>query len=286
MGTDLNKDALLEALESMLSKKVTDTEFRSTQLHGGTLGNVRLLTGTAHLGDGAQESFRIVCKTQSKWARPGDEQSWRREYDLYQSDLSRYFTPGMRWPSCYLSDLTDDEIRLWIEYIDGVSGEDLSVEMLEEAAYQLGAFQGRTRSLYATSKSISALGDTGFFSREFSQWHRQKYTTEFLVSEESRLPEHLKQELLSDKIKLVAGKSFEYSCLRSPLGDLPEHLKEMLLDIDERQDELFGMIESLPVVLCHRDFWLENIMVRNGETILIDWDTAGWGYLGEDLVSL
>jgi len=60
----------------------------------------------------------------------------------------------------------------------------------------------------------------------------------------------------------------------------------MLLDIDERQDELFGMIDSLPIVLCHRDFWLENIMVRNGETILIDWDTAGWGYLGEDLVSL
>ncbi|MNC44383.1 hypothetical protein D3C75_932870 [compost metagenome] len=31
---------------------------------------------------------------------------------------------------------------------------------------------------------------------------------------------------------------------------------------------------------------MANIFYSDGKTILIDWDTAGWGYLGEDLASL
>ncbi|MNI76067.1 Phosphotransferase enzyme family protein [compost metagenome] len=60
----------------------------------------------------------------------------------------------------------------------------------------------------------------------------------------------------------------------------------MLIDIDENADELFNRIEKLPIVLCHRDFWVANIFYSDGTIILIDWDTTGWGYLGEDLASL
>lgn len=45
-------------------------------------------------------------------------------------------------------------------------------------------------------------------------------------------------------------------------------------------------IEKLPLLLCHRDFWVTNLICADGKIVLIDWDTSGWGYLGEDLASL
>jgi len=60
----------------------------------------------------------------------------------------------------------------------------------------------------------------------------------------------------------------------------------MLIDIDDRRNELFEIFGSLPIVLCHRDFWIENIFFADGAIKLIDWDTAGWGFPGEDVASL
>ena len=39
------------------------------------------------------------------------------------------------------------------------------------------------------------------------------------------------------------------------------------------------------MVVTHRDFWVANLLV-NDDVWAIDWDTTGWGYLGEDLASL
>jgi thiamine kinase-like enzyme len=92
--------------------------------------------------------------------------------------------------------------------------------------------------------------------------------------------------VIDNKIKLYQGKSFEYSCLRSPECGIPEHLKRMLTDIDDNREAVFNNLKRLPVVLCHRDFWTENIFLSDGRIRLIDWDCAGWGYLGEDIASL
>lgn len=35
-----------------------------------------------------------------------------------------------------------------------------------------------------------------------------------------------------------------------------------------------------------QDFWNENIFFSDGVIRLIDWDTAGWGFMGEDIASL
>ena len=60
----------------------------------------------------------------------------------------------------------------------------------------------------------------------------------------------------------------------------------MLIDTQQQAETVFAKIKRLPVVLCHKDFWIENIFLSDGEIILIDWDGAGWGYLGEDIASL
>ena len=43
---------------------------------------------------------------------------------------------------------------------------------------------------------------------------------------------------------------------------------------------------SLPRVLCHRDFHVRNIMVKNGIQYLIDFQDARWGPLVYDVASL
>jgi len=60
----------------------------------------------------------------------------------------------------------------------------------------------------------------------------------------------------------------------------------MIISGDETSDEVYSHVEKLPVVFCHRDFWVTNIFHTDAGIRLIDWDTAGWGYLGEDMVSL
>ena len=286
MTNIIKSDKLNNILSKMLDKSINNASYQVNQLQGGTLGDVQLVTGLAQTIDNEKIPYKVVWKKQKKWERPGDPGSWRREFDLYQSNLQVAFTPTLRRPECYHMELSNDTIELWMEYVDGISSGDLSIEMLELAALELGRFQGRINQRHQNFKSIACLGDTGFLEREFSQWHRQLYTYDYLTSKQSRLPEFLKEMLKSGKIQLVEGKSFEYSYLRSEGCDIPEKLKQMIMDIDDRKDELFNKFKNLPIVLCHRDFWNENIFYTDGEVRLIDWDTAGWGFLGEDIASL
>lgn len=77
-----------------------------------------------------------------------------------------------------------------------------------------------------------------------------------------------------------------YDYIRSENCEIPKHLCQMLIDIDENEKTVWERIKKLPIVLCHRDFWVTNIFYKDGKIVLIDWDTAGWGYLGEDIASL
>ena len=77
-----------------------------------------------------------------------------------------------------------------------------------------------------------------------------------------------------------------YDYIRSNDCEIPKHLCAMIIEADENADETWSRVEKLPVVLCHRDFWVTNIFCSGDEIVLIDWDTTGWGYIGEDLVSL
>ena len=282
----MNLETLIKSLSKMFGQRIVRAEYQTEQLQGGTLGDVQLVSGMAETADGEKKPYRIVWKTQKQWERPGDPNSWLREYDLYKSDINAVFTDSFRRPECYLAERNENEIQLWMEYIDGESGSDLTVEMLEQAAQELGRFQGRLYMQSDTLKEASCLGDIGFMQREHDQWHTQTFTYDFLISAPCRMPEFLKQMLKDNEIQLCEGKSFEYSCLRSTGCTLPTHLKQMLLDMDDRRDEIFNQIKLLPVVLCHRDYWIENIFHSGGKIRLIDWDTAGWGYMGEDIASL
>jgi len=253
----INPDILNEVLEKILGGAVRGADWRAVTLRGGTVGDVRLVEGAANTaGGGGTQPFKVVCKTQRKWERTGDPDSWRREYDLYASDFESLFTDDFRWPPCYRAAINaaGDVTQIWMEYIDGASGAGLTVGMFERAALEIGRFQGR---LYAgrpavlhSLRNLSKAGDL----KEY-----------YIHCRSSRA---------------------EYDYIRSAGCEIPAHLCAMLKQVDENADAVWKRIESLPVVLCHRDYWVTNIFFADGKIRLIDWDTAGWGYMGEDIKSL
>ncbi|PYI57250.1 aminoglycoside phosphotransferase family protein [Paenibacillus flagellatus] len=247
-------EILALVLRNMLGKTIIRADYRLKELQGGTVGDVRLVTGVVETSDGENLPYKVVWKTQKKFERYGDPDSWRREYDLYASDFKKVFFDSFRCPECYHAEINDDEIQLWMEYIDGVSGLQLTSEMQERIAEELGRFQGR---LYAERPDV--------------------------VHNLSNLS---KVEFTKNGYMRYRSWNVLHDYIRSDDCDIPKHLCSMLIDMDHHADEIFGRIEKLPIVLCHRDFWVANLFYTDRTIVLIDWDTAGWGYMGEDIASL
>ncbi len=275
---------LTHVVSKSLGRPIRDVDHQITQLQGGTLGDVKLVAGRARTTDGIELPYRLVWKTQKRWERPGDPDSWRREYDLYRSGFGAIFSEALRWPTCHRAEMNGDEIQLWMEYIDGASGANLTVDLLADAATELGRFQGRLYRSPAMLRQMTCLSDAGFMEREHNQWHTQTLTYEFLCSEQCRVPDHVRRMIRNNPWN--GPKTIEHHYLRSRECDIPECLKQMLIDVDDNRGAIFQKIGQLPVVLCHRDFWIENIFWVDGQVVLIDWDGAGFGYMGEDIASL
>lgn len=250
----INLETLQQVVSKMLNKPVVELTYETKMLHGGTVGQVYLVQGQATSLEGVSLPYQLVLKVQKKWERFGDTESWRREYDLYASDLASTFTPSFRWPTCYHTEMLEDVNYIYMEAIEGVSGSALTGEMCERAAYEIGKFQG---TCYAEKpvalQVITNLGQPDYMKRYYHYYRSW--------------PE-------------------VYDYIRLSECPLPKHLCEMMIQLDASSEEIFAQLETLPVVLCHRDFWVTNIFCTPENIVLIDWDTAGYGYLGEDIASL
>ncbi len=245
---------LLAVIGKILSTEITNATWQTKQLQGGTVGDVQLIYGIANTKSGNKRPYSVVLKTQKKWERHGDKHSWRREYDLYSSDLNTFFSDKFRWPKCYYTQICDNKTQIWMEYVEGISGTDLTVEMFEQVAKELGRFQGK---IYvekpALVKSISNVSDIEYYINEYKRYRSW------------------------DQL---------YNYIRSDDCPLPKHICNMLIKLDKDWESILTQIKKLPIILCHRDFWNANIIQTDEEIRIIDWDTSGWGYMGEDIASL
>lgn len=249
-------ETLIYALSQQFKTDILSADWQAMPLQGGTVGKVYQVTGIAETAAGETLPYRIALKIQKKWERYGDPGSWRREYDLYASDLGTTFSESFRWPVCYYAEMNaeENEFQLWLEYIDGISGVNLTGDMYEQAALELGRYQGR---LYAEEPAV------------LRSLHNLSHT-----------------DLMKKTYLHYRSWPVVYDYIRSDACEFPRHVRQMLIGIDEHADAIFARIEQLPRVLCHRDFWVTNLIYADGNLALIDWDTCGWGYLGEDLASL
>ncbi len=169
----IDKEKLHIVLSKLLRDEIDSVEYEVKKLQGGTVGEVYLITGIAQTLDNSKLPYEVVLKTQEKWERHDDSKSWRREYDLYRSKLDRSFTDSFRWPKCYHLEMNDlqNEVHIWMEYIDGLTGLQLTEDMYEFAAYQLGKFQGR---IYVEETDVfdadSNLSDIDFLEKYYRQY--------------------------------------------------------------------------------------------------------------------
>lgn len=229
-GGSMNIETLILVLNKMLGKNIVNANYQSEQIKGGYVGDVRLITGTAETDSGENLPYKVVLKIQNKWERTGDPNSWRREYDLYVSDLDNAFADSFRWAKCYHAEINEDETQtqLWIEYISGVTDKNLTIKMLEKAAEELGRFQGR---IYAQKpqmlQNISCFSDFDF----------------------------VKNLYLSDTV----NNTVVYNYIHSGDCPIPSHLRQMLIDVYSKSETIFADRKKLPTTLCHRDFKTNNI---------------------------
>ncbi len=247
----VSKELLLEALSNKFNERIIDATFEEAFLQGGTVADVRLLTGTASSSN-KKHNYKIVLKVQNKWERFGDPDSWRREYDLYNSNLAEFFTDEFRWPSCYLLTKEENQFSIWMEYAEGVYGKDFTIQQFEEAAKALGSFQGKLFSDSTLLENITNLSNVSLIKDTFYRYSNWEEAVRFINEDCS----------------------------------LPKHIHEMLSTLITNGSEYWIDIEKLPIILAQRDYWFTNIFNNNGSIICIDWDTTGWGHLGEDLASL
>lgn len=255
-STFINIETLKKVLTNMYNLSIADVVFDVKELQGGTVASVYLVDGTLITKNNNKHAFKVVLKKQNKWERFRDPLSWRREFDLYSSNMTKFFSDSFRWPQCYHAEMNPEENQseLWLEYIDGTTSINLDKMMLEKAAYELGQFQGR---VYSASNALSL---------KLSNLSSVDYVKNFY--------EHYRScQMVHDYI-------------RSEKAEIPEHICAMLIDFDANAEHHFIQIEKLPKVFCHRDYWIANIFYDNNTIIAIDWDTSGWGYVGEDLASL
>ena len=251
----MNIDTLTCVLSKIFGQTIAHADYQTKQLQEDR-DNLWLVNGTAETDSGDKLPYKVIFKVVKKAECPVDPDTGRREYDLYMSHFGSLFIDGLRWPKCFHAEMNaeETETQLWLEYIEGVSGHDLTVEMFERIAYEIGRIQGR---LYAEQPSVL-----------------------------QNIPNLSKSNIKKGYYALYRSQKKLYDFIRTDNCGIPEHLCRMLIDMDKNADDLWNRIEQLPIVLCHKDVWMENIFYSDGKITLIDWDTTGWGYLGEDIACL
>lgn len=183
---------------------------------------------------------------------------WRREPLAYETDLPDAFAgSGLRAPVCYaVVEREPKVVALWLE--DVPPTEEWTVERVARTALQLGRAQG-------TFLAGRPLPDEPWLSR---RWLRA-YIASKPVDPSYFDPGHPVWRLDA------AREAF------------PPRLIERLGRLWEERERLLQLVESLPLTLCHLDFWPANLVAHgDDETVAIDWAFAGLGALGEDASNL
>jgi hypothetical protein len=248
----IEKTSLLQALTSLSGKTVIDAAYEIEKLQGGSLGEVCCVSAEAVTESGRQH-YKLVIKTQRKWERHGDPDCWRREHDLYKADIFIDFSNQVKLPRCLLLEEEVGLTRIWMEYVEGAAGKQLHADELALAAERLGSFQAdfhlRGRTGLSLLRSYPAVRSS------FDLWWKR-----------------------------VAGPLCEN------IDGFPEELRLILNRYSEQADELLNSFDALPVTLCQGDVHQDNLILReerNGTSVyLIDWDSAGYGRMGEDAVDV
>jgi hypothetical protein len=191
---------------------------------------------------------------------PTDIYYWRRESLVYEHDLpGRLAGSGIVAPLLLgRFDRPDGTIALWFDDARGVRGTEWAPERYAAAARSLGFAQAQ---LVPDEPWLSR----GFL-RDYAAWRRSAAWRQ------------------GDWSGLDDDAAWAQPLVRA---HFPPELRVELVRLHADREWLVRVSESLPRTLCHLDVWPENLFAPNEEeTMLVDWEFAGDGALGEDIGNL
>jgi len=250
---EICKASVLCALRQKFQQEIKDAAYTSEVLQGGTVGDVVRLTGHAKTESNTLP-FSIAVKTQRKWERHGDLDCWRREYEIYRQGLPQQLLQTIMLPRCYLLEEDEGATRIYMELIEGKTGNtQLHADELALAARKLGALQA---DFHLHGRKDCA------YLRSFPAVHSSF-------------------DLWFGRMKPI---------LQNPIDGFPGKMRQILNRFGETASERLRSFDSLPVTLCQGDVHHDNLILcdstQEAEVYLIDWDSAGYGYMGEDAVDV
>ncbi len=205
---------------------------------------------------------RNLASSPPEWQTSDDPSHWNfwaREALIYNSPFSAWLAPaGVRLPDVYELSLEQQARRatLVLEDIDGRGGATLT----EDDYVTIASAWGRAQGLLASERAGEARALT-WWSRAFLR----RYTASKPVD---------------------YGMLHDEAAWQAPLiaGNWPPALRDGLALLHDRAEQLYACLEAGPQVLCHLDFWPNNVFVETGDgVVLVDLGFCGWGSPAEDI---
>ena len=257
---ELSEDSLLPPVQTLLGQQVSITSWKvqalNEQLGDGTAGMYRY-SGVA-ISEAEEHNWSIYLKIAVPDGNTdeSDWNYWKREAEVYASDILQNLPEGLRAPRYLGQDIQNDgSLWLWLEDAES-SQVDWSLERFYFAARQLGRFNGS----YLVTKPLP---DYLWIGRDWLRgW----------VEENKDAIALLKQHQDHPVVQL----------------HYPPENAQSIFEIWEERHRYYDILQSLPQTLCHMDYYSENLLKSstNSQFTVLDWAFLSYGAIGEELAAL
>jgi hypothetical protein len=213
---------------------------------------IHRVSGVASLG-GVRVPWSVIRKqVRDAGGGPADFSYWRREPLAYSSGLLAELA-GVAAPRCLAQSEQADGVVLWLEDLADGDGGDWTVERYGLVARGLGQLDAHAGG--------RAAPDWPWLSRGFlASWVEQA----------------------------AAGFEVFAEAVRDPLLArlYPPEVTAVMVELWQARRHICAILAGWPQVLGHLDTAPANVIVRGGQTYLIDWAFVGRAALGEELAPL
>ncbi len=186
--------------------------------------------------------------------QPSSPYYWKREYEVYQSDLLDDLPAGaFTAPQIYRLQDFGDSCWIWMEDVEDRKERWTSADFRDIAA-RLGRFNGAWLSGRAAPSHT-------WLSHN---WHSA------IVAGLADCFANLDQQLAAPLARRA----------------LPLEAKDEIMAIWQDRHLFQDALEQLPRTFCHTDAFRRNILQREDDVVLLDWALASISAIGEELVCL